>query len=32
MGVVAEYLKTEADRLKAEKAKRRAVVRDWVTL
>jgi hypothetical protein len=30
MGVLAEYLKTEADQLKAEKAKRRAVVRDWV--
>lgn len=30
MGVLAEYLKTEAEQLKAEKAKRRAVVREWV--
>ena len=30
MGVLAEYLRTEAEQLKAEKVKRRAVVREWV--
>jgi hypothetical protein len=30
MGVLAEYLKTESEALKAEKAKRRALLREWV--
>ena len=30
MGVLAVYLRTEAEQLKAEKVKRRAVVREWV--
>ena len=30
MGVLTEYLKTEAEYLKAEKAKRRAELKDWV--
>ena len=30
MGVLAEYLKSGAEQLKAEKVKRRSVVREWV--
>lgn len=30
MGVLAEYLKTEAEHLKAEKVQRRAVLREWL--
>lgn len=30
MGVLAEYLKAESEQLKAEKAKRRALLREWV--
>lgn len=30
MGVLAEYLKTESERLKADKADRRARLREWI--